>query len=63
MIYTDRYGAITKLIDDENYEIIAEVYKEDGRLIAGLFEFTEEGLTRDAETRKRYANLSYHSAS
>jgi hypothetical protein len=41
MIYTDRYGAISKLIDDENYEIIAEVYKEDGRLIAGLFEFTE----------------------
>lgn len=42
MIYTDRYGAIYKLINDENYELIAEVYKEDGRLIAGLFEFMED---------------------
>lgn len=41
MIYTDRYGAISKLINDENYEMIAEVWKE-GRLIAALFEFMED---------------------
>jgi hypothetical protein len=42
MIYTDRHGAISKLIDDRNYELIAGVYQEDGRLLAGLFEFMED---------------------
>jgi hypothetical protein len=36
MIYSDKWGAIQKLINDINYEIIAEVWKE-GRVIAALF--------------------------
>lgn len=42
MIYTDRQGAISKLIKDKSYELVVEVYKEDGRLIAGLFEIMED---------------------
>jgi hypothetical protein len=40
-VYSDRQYAIHKLINDENYETIVEVWKE-GRLIAALFEFTED---------------------
>jgi hypothetical protein len=36
MIYTDRYGAITKLMNDKEYEMVAEIWKED-RIIAALF--------------------------
>ncbi|WP_423410247.1 hypothetical protein AABM38_10100 [Heyndrickxia sp. MSNUG] len=36
-IYTDKRGALEKLIDDANYESIAEIYDFDGRLIGGLF--------------------------
>ncbi|MEH7119075.1 hypothetical protein V7128_16915 [Neobacillus vireti] len=42
MIYSDRYGAISKLINDENYELIAGVWKE-GRLIAALFNKASRG--------------------
>jgi hypothetical protein len=35
-IYTDRQGAIKELLKDKNYNLIAEVWKND-RLIAGLF--------------------------
>lgn len=42
MIYTDRQYEIHRLSNNARYRLIAEVYKEDGRLIAGLFEFTED---------------------
>jgi hypothetical protein len=35
-IYTDRQGAIYKLSNDKNFEMICEVWKE-GRIIAALF--------------------------
>jgi hypothetical protein len=35
-IYTNRQGAIEKLLGDNKFELIAEVWKND-RLIAGLF--------------------------
>ena len=41
MIYTDRQYELHKLSCNAQYRLVAEVYKEDGRLIAGLFEFTE----------------------
>jgi hypothetical protein len=36
-IYTDKRGALEKLIDDSNYESIVEIYDFDERLIGGLF--------------------------
>jgi hypothetical protein len=37
MIYSDIPYQIHRLEHDPSYEIIAEIYKEDGRLIAALF--------------------------
>lgn len=37
MIYSDRNGMLFKLKNDKNFEIIAEIYDDNGRLIAGLF--------------------------
>jgi len=37
MVYADRQGMIKKLLADENFEMIAEIYNDNRRLIAGLF--------------------------
>lgn len=37
MIYSESRATIERLIGDDSIEIIAEVYKDDGRLVAGLF--------------------------
>lgn len=38
MIFADRRGMLKKLLDDKDFEIIAEIYAENSRLIAGLFQ-------------------------
>jgi len=42
MIYSDRQYEIHKLSNSARYKMIAEIYKEDGRMVAALFEFTED---------------------
>lgn len=37
MVFADRQGMIKKLLDDKNFELIAEIFNDDRRLIAGLF--------------------------
>ena len=37
-VYTDSQHLINKLKRDDNFSLIVEVYKDNGRLIAGLFE-------------------------
>lgn len=37
MIYTDKKGAINKLINDSRYEAIIEIFNDERRLVAGLF--------------------------
>lgn len=37
MIYTDRQYEIYKYMRNNLYQIICEVYKDDGRLIAAVF--------------------------
>jgi hypothetical protein len=38
MIYSDKRGAISKLMDDQKYKLIAEVWSEHGTLLAALFD-------------------------
>lgn len=38
MVYADRQGMIKKLLDDENFEMVAEIYSDNRRLVAGLFQ-------------------------
>lgn len=37
MIFSDKAGMIFKLKNDKTFEIIAEIFDDNGRLIAGLF--------------------------
>lgn len=38
MVFADRRGMLKKLLDDDSFEMIAEIYNENRRLIAGLFQ-------------------------
>ncbi|MBH9965585.1 hypothetical protein [[Bacillus] enclensis] len=42
IVYTDLQYEIHKLSCDNRYSLIVEVYKDDGRLIAGLFKLEED---------------------
>lgn len=37
LLYSDRQGALEKLISDENYEVVVEIFDGERQLIAGLF--------------------------
>ncbi|WP_345242497.1 hypothetical protein [Pontibacillus salipaludis] len=41
MVYADKQAMLSKLLNDERYEVISEVYNEHKRLIAALFERKE----------------------